>query len=206
MYRNSRAIMCALAAKRADQRTRAMPFLPSINVDDKVPHALAKFNTGTGRPLVEYHEALLRGDSPFTVAEREMMAAYVSGVNACQYCHGAHTAAAKEFGVSEQLISDLLTSVQTAQVDPKMVPVLNYIRKLTLAPTTMTQRDADAVYAVGWTERALYDAVQICCLYNFMNRFVEGLGLTPIPDQFAMEGRMIKEGSYKGMLDAFGIV
>jgi hypothetical protein len=51
----------------------------------------------------------------------------------------------------------------------------------------------------------LYDAVQICCLYNFMNRFVEGIGLTPIPEQFEMEGRLIKEGGYKGMLDAFGI-
>jgi hypothetical protein len=86
-----------------------------------------------------------------------------------------------------------------------MVPVLTYIRKLTLSPTTMTQPDADAVYAAGWSERALYDAIQICCLYNFMNRFVEGIGLTPIPDQFDMEGRMIKEGSYKGMLDTFGI-
>jgi len=27
-----------------------------------------------------------------------------------------------------------------------------------------------------------------------------------IPDRFDMEGRLIKEGSYKGMLDAFGIV
>lgn len=183
-----------------------MPFLPSVNLDDKVPHVLAKFNTGTGRPLIEYHEALLRGESPFTVAEREMMAAYVSGVNACQYCHGAHTAAAKQFGVSEQLISDLLVNVRTAGVSAKMMPVLNYIRKLTLSPTKMTQADADAVYEAGWTERALYDAVQICCLYNFMNRFVEGIGLTPIPDQFEMEGRLIKEGSYKGMLDAFGIV
>ena len=32
-------------------------------------------------------------------------------------------------------------------------------------------------------------------LYNFMNRFVEGLGLTPIPEQFAMEGKLIKDGS-----------
>jgi hypothetical protein len=38
-----------------------------------------------------------------------------------------------------------------------------------------------------------------------MNRFVEGVGLTPVPEQFALEGKMIKEGSYKGMLDAFGI-
>lgn len=183
-----------------------MPFLPSIRLDDKVPHVLAKFNTGTGRPLIEYHEALLRGESPFTVAEREMMAAYVSGVNACQYCHGAHTAVAREFGVPEQLLSALLRDVDTAGVDPRMIPVLKYIRKLMLTPTQMTQADADAVFAAGWSERALYDAVQVCCLYNFMNRFVEGLGLTPIPDQFAMEGRMIKDGSYKGMLDAFGIV
>ena len=80
-----------------------------------------------------------------------------------------------------------------------------YIRKLTLTPTKLTQKDADAVYAAEWNERALYDAVQICCLYNFMNRFVEGLGLTPKPDQFDMEGKLIKEGGYAGMATAFGI-
>lgn len=183
-----------------------MPFLRSVGKEDKVPHVLARFNTGTGRPLIEYHEALLRGDSPFSVPERELMAAYVSGVNACQYCHGAHTAAAKQFGVSEQLMTDALRDPTSAAVAPALVPVLIFIKKLTLTPTRMTQADADAVYAAGWSERALYDAIQICCLYNFMNRFVEGIGLTPIPEQFEMEGKLIKEGSYKGMLDAFGIV
>lgn len=42
-------------------------------------------------------------------------------------------------------------------------------------------------------------------LPSFMNRFVEGVGLTPIPARFDMEGELIKEGSYKGMLDVFGI-
>jgi hypothetical protein len=36
-----------------------MPFLGSINVDDRVPDALWKFNSRTGRPLIEYHEALI---------------------------------------------------------------------------------------------------------------------------------------------------
>src|SRR5271165_1925817 len=35
----------------------------------------------TARPLIEYHEALMRGPSPFTVGERELIAAYVSGLN-----------------------------------------------------------------------------------------------------------------------------
>jgi AhpD family alkylhydroperoxidase len=96
-----------------------MPFLPSVGKEDKVPHVLARFNTGTGRPLIEYHEAVLRGDSPFTVAEREMMAAYVSGVNVCQYCQGVHTAAAKQFGVPEKLIADLLSDASRAAVAPR---------------------------------------------------------------------------------------
>ena len=65
-----------------------MPFLPSLEHEDKVPHAMAKFQNGTQRPIMLFHQALLRGESPFSVKERELMAAYVSGLNACQYCYG----------------------------------------------------------------------------------------------------------------------
>lgn len=182
-----------------------MPLLPSIGPEDKVPHVLAKFQNGTQIPLLEFHQALLRGDSPFTVKERELMAAFVSGVNACRYCYGAHSAVAKLFGVPEGLFEDLVENLESADIDPKLRPVLGYLRKLTLTPTAMTQADADAVYAAGWSEQALYDAVQVCCLYNFMNRFVEGLGLTPVPGQFQMEGEMIKQGGYRSMAGDFGI-
>jgi uncharacterized peroxidase-related enzyme len=183
-----------------------MPFLPSIPDDAKVPHVLGIFTDSlTGRPLLEFHQKLLRGDSPFSVSEREFMAAFISGVNACEYCHGAHTAVSKLFGVPEEAITGAIDDIDTAPVDDKMRPVLKYLRKLTLTPSRMVQADADAVYEAGWDERALYDAVQVCCLYNFMNRFIFGLGLTPIAEDFEMEGKMIKEGGYNGMLDAFGI-
>ena len=39
------------------------------------------------------HEAM-RGPSAWSVAERELMAAYVSKVNDCPFCIGAHTATA----------------------------------------------------------------------------------------------------------------
>jgi AhpD family alkylhydroperoxidase len=83
------------------------------------------------RPLLDYHQALLRGPSPFGVAERELIAAYVSGLNACDYCHGVHTATAQAFGVDEQLVADLLDDVDAAPVDARMKPVLRYVRKLT---------------------------------------------------------------------------
>ena len=46
----------------------------------------------------------------------------------------------------------------------------------------MSQEDADQVYAAGWDERALHDAIEVCALFNFMNRFVEGHGLIAKPD------------------------
>ena len=182
-----------------------MPFLPTIDSEDKVPHVLARFQNGTQRPLLDFHQALLRGESEFSVAERELMAAYVSGINSCRYCYGAHAAVAKLHGISERLIVDLLSDPEQDDVDERLWPVFKYLRKLTLTPTNVVQADADAVYAAGWSEQALYDAVNICCLYNFMNRFVEGLGLTPIPEQFDLEGRMISEGGYNGMVAEFGL-
>ena len=180
-----------------------MPFFPSLNHEDKVPHAWAKFNTGIERPMIDLHQKLMRNeDSPFTVAQRELFAAFVSGTNACKYCAGAHSATAKQFGVEEDVIVSLLNDIETAPVDDNLKPIYKFLRKLTLDPTRMTQADADQVFEAGWSERALYDAVIICCTWSFMNRFVEGLGLSVIPEQFEMEGKMLFAG-YDKIFDHF---
>ena len=134
-----------------------MPFLPSLEQEAKVPHAMAAFQNGTQRPIMLFHQALLRGDSQFSVKERELMAAYVSGLNACQYCYGAHSAVAELYGVPTQLLTDLVANAETADVDDKLKPVLAFLRKLTLTPTRMTQADADAVFAAGWSEQAFWE-------------------------------------------------
>ena len=180
-----------------------MPFFKSLAEEDKVPHAFAKFNTGIERPLIDLHQVLMRSDdSPFTIGQRELLAAFVSGTNTCKYCTGAHSATAMEFGVEESLITDLIEDIDTAMIDDNMKPIFKYVKKLTLNPTKMVQADADAVFNAGWSERALYDAIIICCTWSFMNRFVDGLGLSVIPEQFAMEGKMLHAG-YNSIYDHF---
>lgn len=178
-----------------------MPFFPSIGAEDKVRHAFAKFNTGIERPLIDLHQKLMRSeDSPFTFGQRELFAAFVSSTLACEFCVGAHSAVAMEFGIEEDVISGLLKDIDTSNVDENLKPLFKYIKKLTLEPTMMTQSDADAVYNSGWTERALYDATVICCTWNFMGRFVEGLGLNAIPEHYAKQGKMLSKG-YDKLLD-----
>lgn len=131
--------------------------------------------------LLEYHDRLLRDWSPLTVGERELIAAYVSGLNACTYCHGAHTLAAQAFGIEEGVFGELMENLEDASVNEKIKPVLAYVRKLTLTPTRITGEDAKAVYDAGWDERTLFDAISVCALFNFMNRIVEGAGMRTNP-------------------------
>ena len=132
--------------------------------------------------LLAYHDVLLRGGSPLTVAQRELIAAFVSGLNACRFCLGAHRIIAETFGVAPELIDRLLEDIERAPVDARFKPLLQLVKKLTLAPGSVRAVDRTAVMAAGWNERALHDAVAVCALFNFMNRLVEGMGVTTSPE------------------------
>lgn len=154
------------------------------------------------RHLLDLHEVLMRGESsPFTPGERELIAAYVSGVNSCRYCHGIHTITAEAFGVPEGLLAAAVADLDSAPVDEKIRPVLAYVGKLTRTPSLMTGDDAEAVFAAGWDERALHDAVLVCALFNFMNRMVEGLGIRADEAYATTSGLRLKEGGYSGLAE-----
>jgi uncharacterized peroxidase-related enzyme len=177
-----------------------MPYLPSLKPDAVLLDVFRAF-PGPAEPLLDYHEALLRGPSPFTVAERELIAAYTSGLNACGYCHGVHTATAEEFGVPEGTLQALLDDVDTAPVDERMRPVLRYVRKLTQEPSRVVPNDVEAVLAAGWEEQAVHDAAAVCGLFNLMNRLVDGLGITADEDYFTLSSRRLAAISYAGLHD-----
>jgi uncharacterized peroxidase-related enzyme len=175
-----------------------MPFLRSLPEHAMLLQVFQAYPE-TSKPLVEYHEVVMRGPSPFTLAERELIAAYVSGVNACAYCHGVHTATAEAFGVPAGLLEAALSDLDSAPVDDKLKPVLRYVGKLTATPARMTQADADAVFDAGWPEKALHDAVMVCALFNFMNRMVDGHGIRADESYYAISGNRLHDVGYLGL-------
>ena len=177
-----------------------MAYLPSLKPDAVLLDAFRAY-PDAARPLLDYHEVLLRGPSPFTVAERELIAAYVSGLNACGYCHGVHRATAEAFGIAEGTLDALLGDPDTAPVDARMRPVLRYVRKLTEAPSRVTPDEVGAVLDAGWSERAVHDAASICGLFNLMNRIVDGLGLRAGDEYFALSSRRLADIGYAGLRD-----
>ena len=144
-------------------------------------------------PLVQ---RILRGPSPLSVEQRELLFAFGSGINACHYCHGAHTAAVEALGVEPGVIDAALDDIDTAPVDQNMKPLLRYVQKLTENPSRVTSGDADAVRAAGWSDQALNDAILVCALHNFMNRWVDGAGVDADDETLSDRGIFLAEEGY----------
>lgn len=149
---------------------------PSLPESPHLSDVFQKFGRGIW-PLTDFHDIVLRGDSDWSVAERELMAAYVSGLNACSFCHDSHKMIAEIHGIPEETLRNVVGNPGESGLQPRLVPVLAYLRKLTLTPSKLVDADARAVFSAGVTEQALYDAITVCALFNFMNRIVEGCGV-----------------------------
>jgi len=173
-------------------------FLPSLPQPAKLLDVFRAY-PGTAAPLLDYHEALMRGPSSLSVAERELIAAYVSGLNDCDYCYGVHQVTADRFGIDPQTLSGMLADLETAEIDDRMRSLLSYLTRLTREPGRVSPADAHAVLVAGWDERALHDAVSVCALFNFMNRFVSGLGVSADEDYAESSGTRLAEHGYAGL-------
>jgi uncharacterized peroxidase-related enzyme len=176
-----------------------MSFFPSLPEDAGARHILG-LNPQAGRALIEFHSAVLRQDTALTSAHKELIAAYVSGLNACAYCHGVHRQTAVAFGMAEDLIERLVADLDTAPVEDRLRPLLAYARRLTLEPAKMRASDAQAVFDAGWSERDLHDAVLTVGLFNLMNRLLDGHGVKGRETLYRDRGAALARDGYAPLL------
>jgi uncharacterized peroxidase-related enzyme len=171
------------------------PLLPSLP-ENATWFDLDKDYRDLWGPIAPVVYRVMRGPSPLSTGERELIATYVSGLNRCRMCFGSHLLVARDFGTDETMLRNLIDNVETAPVDERLKPLLRYVRKLTKAPSRLTPEDADAVFAAGWSERALVHAIAVCALFNYVNRFADGTGIVGTPEIHAMMARSILTKSY----------
>jgi len=153
-----------------------MPFFKHLDDNSDITDITFNDRKKLG-PLDKVANRIMRGKSPLSTVEKEIMAAYVSGLNACQFCYGSHVAVAAQFGVDSETIEQLIKDIDQAPINDKLKPLFHYLKKLTLTPSKLLQKDVDKVLAAGWTEEALYHAILIGCLFNFYNRLLDGHGV-----------------------------
>jgi uncharacterized peroxidase-related enzyme len=173
-----------------------MARFPSLGAKATVPDIL-KMSPQAGKALLEMHEAIMRGPSPLTPGQRELISAYVSGINRCQYCYGVHSHTAKAYDdIPNGAVDKMMDDLDTAGFDDKIRPILRFARKLTESPSSITDADTQAVFDAGWDEQALHDAIMVVCCFNFMNRLLEAHGVHGDDALYRERGPMLKQYGY----------
>ena len=55
-----------------------------------------------------------------------------------------------------------------------------FVDKVNGASPEIGPEDIAPLHAAGWTDQALYQAITVCALFNFYNRWVDASGVHPL--------------------------
>jgi len=123
----------------------------------------------------------MQGQSDLLRIEREQIGLLVSALNSCRYCIAKQNEVLTSLG-DEKLIIRTLSVGSLEGIDCKRRPLYEYVAKLTLSMERIRPSEIDAVYAVGWSDEAIEDAVCVASLFGQLNMLASGLGFgTSIP-------------------------
>ena len=154
------------------------------------------YRNSTGNALANLAHALLVDKSPLTSGERELIGAYVSYLNECEFCHLSHSAAANaHLGDDGKTISCIIENIDTSDVSDKMKQLLKIAGKVQKSGKLVTKEDIDLAKFNGASDEEIHDAVLIAAAFCMFNRYVDGLGTTPArKDEYADMGRRMSKG------------
>src|SRR5207249_4561527 len=102
----------------------------------------------------------MRGPSQWSVADRELMAAFVSKVNETEFCIAAHTATSAIAYNDGAKVSATLTDLETAPVTEPLRATLRMLGKLT-RESKVDADDMRKVLAAGASEQQIKDALAV---------------------------------------------
>ena len=91
----------------------------------------------------------------------------------------------------------MLEDVGSAPISDAEKALFVFIEKLNLESAQVRQEDIDRLKAVGWTDEAIYDAISVCALFNFYNRWIDGTGVQAMPAElYHRNGQRLAQGGY----------
>src|SRR5260221_2264110 len=150
-----------------------------------------------GTPMKEFTHEAMRGPSTWSVGDRELMAAFVSKMNACAFCIGAHTATAARAYQDEAKVSAVLSNLETASIEEPLRATLRMLRKLT-REHAVNADDMRAVLAAGVSREQIEDALAVCSALNTTDRLADAFGFfVPGPKAFEAGAKFMLRRGYR---------
>jgi uncharacterized peroxidase-related enzyme len=143
---------------------------------------LLAYRPETGKVLLELADTLLRNENSLSRGERELIGAYVSNLNQCQFCASSHAAfAAAQLPEGMSLVSEVCEEPGGAPISAKLKALLVVAGKVQQGGKAVTSQDIAVAREAGASDPEIHDTVLIAAAFCMFNRYVDGL------DTFAPE-------------------
>lgn len=150
-----------------------------------------------GRPMSTVTHEAMRGPSAWSVADRELMAAFVAKTNQCKFCINAHSAVAQRACGDGRNVSTVLADPATANLSEPLRATLLMLGKLT-RDHTLSADDMRAVLAAGASRQQVEDALAVCFSFNVIGRLADAFGFfVPGPDAFEAGAKYLLARGYR---------
>ncbi|HEU5418490.1 MAG TPA: carboxymuconolactone decarboxylase family protein [Streptosporangiaceae bacterium] len=150
-----------------------------------------------GSRAKEFTHQAMRGPSAWSVADRELMAAYVSRVNESAFCIGAHTATARRAYQDGAKVQAVLADLESAPVEEPLRATLRMLGRLT-AEGQVSAADMREVLAAGVSRQQAEDALAVCVAFNITGRLADAFGFEVLsPEGFDAGARYLLRRGYK---------
>ena len=150
-----------------------------------------------GAPMQGVTQEAMRGPSAWSVADRELMAAFVAKTNECEWCTKAHAAVAEGAYRDGSRVSAVLSNFETATVEEPLRATLRMLCKLT-REHAVNADDMRAVLAAGVSRDQIEDALAVCFSFNTIGRLADTFGFfLPGPKAFEAGAKYLLARGYR---------
>src|ERR1700710_1586669 len=175
--------------------------MPHIDVDPSLPgiRSLMAFSPATAEPMGKLANLMLRTNEGLSMAEREMIAAYVSYLNDCFYCQQSHSAIAVCYlNGDEDLVEQVKKDFMQADISDKLKALLSIAGNVQKGGKYVTEEQIKKAKEEGATDRDIHDTVLIAALFCMFNRYVDGLASNTPTDlsTYPLRAQQIAERGY----------
>jgi uncharacterized peroxidase-related enzyme len=150
-----------------------------------------------GAPMKELVHKAMRGPSAWSVGDRELMAAFVSKVNECEFCIKAHSAVAERAYGDGAKVAAVLSDLETGAIEESLRATLRMLRKLT-REHAVDAEDMRAVLAAGVSRDQIEDALAVCFAFNTTDRLADTFEFfVPGPKAFEVAAKFLLARGYR---------
>lgn len=148
--------------------------------------------------LASFTESVMRSPAPISGALRELIAAYTSRVNECEFCWRSHAAVAAEMLGSEELVRQVLDDLELSPLPEPEKALMRFAHKMTRELPQMDEADIARLRELAWSDEAIYFTILVVALFNFYNRWVTTSGVHPVsPEIHRLHGRRLALSGYE---------